>query len=58
MNVTLVALGKPVPTLLMRRARPAPFCSTLRVIVRPLTPSNRRMSAVAASGRVLDRCCR
>ena len=44
-NVTFVALGKPVPTLLpTRTARPAPFCITLREIVRPLTPSSKRMS--------------
>src|SRR5262249_254780 len=49
LNETPVALGEPVPTLLMRSARPAPFCNTLREMVNPLTPSNRRMPAVAPS---------
>ena len=43
-----VALAAPVPTLLMRTARPAPLLMKFSLINRLLIPSNRRMSAVAA----------
>src|SRR6266436_5031866 len=46
LNRILVASGAPVPALLMRTARPAPFCSKLFVAVKPLSPSKSRMSAV------------
>src|SRR5262245_43489677 len=46
--MTPAALAAPVPALLTLSARPAPPAKTLLVMVRLLTPSNSRKSALAA----------